>query len=897
MGGRSEPEQLVRIGTKEFDVLVQQALENSLLNIDCAVRGGLTFVESAFSKTNALFSLSEDGAKSIAANMLRALDLSPARASLSVACIVQQMPPALVRHHWSAISRKILSAIKVVENTTDRASFLIALAVMIAVAKSYESTADSLHSSVSTVSDSATVHALNTVQQSVPVVVKTGAYATPDIVRLYLSALAVLHAAVSVTPNQVRPRLAAVENALWTNCVTFPQSEVRLHASTLLAALPRCYSPKIRDTAFTSLFDRILSEINGIRDSFSRFERSGLSTAPSIRYAHESPRSLVDLFTSLRVVVQAYLEVQGVATIKFPLGKFVAAITSVLQYKTVDPYASAAGAVDLPLFCTILQLIRIESLRLCACVAINVSRSALLPHATSLSSLVAGCFTSQRSPKANSPTPSTSPVGIVERTEAYRTASSLMTALGSPAIDALASPLVTALEGDLSCATMNNDVDAVLYSSINNDADKLKALPFHQPRPSKRRRHQRQNFNSQLENSELQKMNEEMSAHLECSNSESHSASTVKTRSAVTAGAICGLQACEVMLSSRSLPSVSRVEAIAQLEELLAPRLVPRGDLGCALVRVLSSLILSGGSGRPSGRASPLLHPSVAVLRRLVHKPSLSGQLAVEVRTALASCESLVHPSGPPFRPISGNIPERPLMKPVAETMSSVVDQANRSRDMSRSLESTTDSERATKRMEPIHTDASPSPSSNDKDMTENDSKPSVSSPSRRHECDHDTAFNSNPVDVISTVAEEQSSDMLSGASVKKYVNNESACFSDVDKANTDRSVVETNLDPSDVKVDNPEHIVKEIANELEGEPSITCQDDPQVLTKADAVIESKMLESPLPQLESVEHSGEGVNNLKKVQGGSVAVHDDEAEELDILNSLVFDGGPDKEDR
>jgi hypothetical protein len=600
---------------------------------------------SAASAARSLASLSSARADSFFPALLAALTADPHASAPAVAVAARDSPPALLRPHWVALARRTAAALKA--SPAQQAPLLAAFAAIIAAAEPYGALGGPAVAAVAAVAESALAHAL-------PVLVDTdGAFSSDD----SLAAVALAAAVAHVAPNQIRAFLIPLSDALWApdRGLSSPCPAIRTHSAALLAALPVCHPAKARATALVSLTLRAAKEMDELRQSLAMFQPRSAAPAQAVRpvplpqHAQQQSASLAARFTTMVDLLCACLNRTFPDPLTFPVDTLAAILVRVLDFASLDPYALPAGQhIDVTSVAILLPRIRADSLRALCTVVRALGRPALLPFASVLVRPVARCL-SVSAQLSSAASAQFLIAGLSERAHAYNAAISCISILGSSAIEALAAPLAATLSSDIpEACIISTSSSAAAVNTIGH-------LPLHglahSSRSAKRRRHNGGGGSGKSRQDDQEDRRTARESFMSASYDpiELQGIHAVQPAAALVEATIVGLTAFQAMLSSRSFMSDACIRSIVRVESLIVAAIPSaRGELGCALVRVTAACALSGGSGRLCGRSSSLLIPALSALRALIRSPSASGMLAFEARVALASCEALVHPKGPP---------------------------------------------------------------------------------------------------------------------------------------------------------------------------------------------------------------------------------------------------------
>jgi hypothetical protein len=641
MAGPDMSAAVALVGTTAHHSLVQQHVQTSLLN---SSPSALTHALAAASSAHSLASLSSARADVLFPSLLSALSSNPEAAAHAVAVAARDAPPALLRQHWPALARKTAAALK---GAQSQAPLLAALAALIAAAETYPALGGSAVAAVAAVAESALSHALRVLADA-----DETSTAEDE-----LAAIALAAAVAHVAPSQVRTALVSLSDVLWApgRGVSSPYPFVRFHSAALLAELPVCHPAKARGGALITVVLRAAKELDDLRHSLSMFQsRDSAVTAPVPlpQHAQQPPSALAARFTTMADLLCACLCRHFPEPLAFPVHKLVDVLTRILAFTVLDPYALPTGRhIDVTAVAALLPRIRADSLRALSTIVRALGRPALLPFAREITRPVAHCLANA---SRSSATVSSQDLvaGVSERAHAYKAAISCISVLGSPAVDAMVGPLATALALDIPAAST---VSAPGYSSSAHafTSQPLRGLAPH-ARPAKRRRHIGNSGATRQDDQEERRNARESFASAEYDPVELHGIHATQASLAIVGAVTVGLTAFQGVLSSRSFMSDDTVRSVIRVESLVVAALPSaRGEFGCSLVRLVAASALSGGSGRMRGRASPIIVSAMSALRALIRSPSAEGKLALEARVALASCEALAHPKGPPVILIS----------------------------------------------------------------------------------------------------------------------------------------------------------------------------------------------------------------------------------------------------
>lgn len=469
-----------------------------------------------------------------------------------------------------------------------------------------------------------------------------------------VAALGVVLAVAEAAPAQLRRGDGAgMEGELWM--LVARGGDVGRGAAAVIVALP-CALPIARRAAgVAGVVERAAKEIERLGRAFVIFaEGKGGLLEPDI--AQAAPGALVRRFEGyLTVLVRGLRPGGGLGEVRVCVGEVVSALLGVLEKtEVVDPYAQESGKLSVLDVVAITSAWRVAVLEGIAEVVPALGRSALLPFSLVVSRALGRVLTLSARVMARGKDGlafeahrvAQSAAGLAERSAAYLAARACVVVLRAPAAHAFCRPLAVCLELDLPFALASSR-QAVRNGAGEGGGAGGDGLTLGDVGGGRRGRKRARFTNGGDENSAEKK---------EAFSSADFDPADLRGVFADHLGVvrvdatIRGLALAESIFGTRGLLDNEALGAMLRIELKLASGL-PLGqtELCRALVRAVAACVLSGGSGRMDGLASPVLGSVLCSLRTLAATPGHEAGLASDIQVALASCEALIHTRGPPM--------------------------------------------------------------------------------------------------------------------------------------------------------------------------------------------------------------------------------------------------------
>jgi len=183
----------------------------------------------------------------------------------TVIAVCRYVRPSLICPFWVTIAQKVVSMVKVIQTAADESSYslaLMALASLISAASPIAQLGGEHKASVSTISQSAVVHASRTLDET-----QSPAGIIGAVLAVFLS---VLHTA----PREIRASTNRLEDVLWNRYFHHPNAEVREISAQLYAYTLACFPDRLQSKIFDERLKGACQELDDIVEIMEVFTSS-----------------------------------------------------------------------------------------------------------------------------------------------------------------------------------------------------------------------------------------------------------------------------------------------------------------------------------------------------------------------------------------------------------------------------------------------------------------------------------------------------------------------------------------------------------------------------------------------------------------------------------------------